>query len=272
MATIIKADGSSEPFVREKLVRSLVRSGATEDGVQDIADHIEAELSDGLSTETIYRHARTLLKDRGKTAAARYSLRRALFSLGPTGFPFERFLAHLFETRGYRTETGVVLEGHCIPHEVDLVAYGKEDCILAEAKFHARVGTKSDSQVALYSYARFLDLAETKLTSDLPRRNMLITNTKFTAMAIQYAECVGLELLSWNYPEKKTLQDYIEEAKIYPITVLQGLSTKEKRLLLEHNMVLCRDMSGHRDTLRSLGFSEDKVEDVVAESATLCGS
>ncbi len=274
-ATIIKVDGTPEPFDAGKLMRSLRRSGAQEQTARDITTHIEAEMHDGMTTNDIYRHARALLKKRQKTTAAKYSLRRALFNLGPTGFPFEHFLAELYRARGYTTRTGVVLRGTCVEHEVDLIAHNDSECIMAEAKFHSRPGVRSDLQVALYSYARFQDL-KGKHASSADRcgisKGLIITNTKFTKAAIEYATCMGMELLSWNYPREQNLQAVIEEAGIYPITTLPSLTTREKQLLLEHGIVLCRDLARHRDTLRSLGFSPRKLEQVVAEGTSLCSA
>lgn len=272
---VTKVDGNVERFDHRKLAHSLRRSGANEALVRDIVAHIEAEMSDGMSTDDIYRHARSLLKDTHKTAAIKYSLRRALFSLGPTGFPFEDFLAQLFQTQGYQTKTGVMIRGRCVEHEVDLIAYKRDHCFIAEAKFHAHPGVKSDLQVALYSHARFQDLKGMRLSQSQPCEivdSYIITNTKFTNVAIEYAKCVGIKLLSWNYPREKTLQDYIEEASIYPITALTSLSVQGKRLLLENGVVLCKDMANKRDLLRSLGFAAGKIETIIEESVNVCTS
>ncbi len=271
---IIKADGVTEPFASEKLARSLARSGASPTIVRDVVSHIETELSDGMTTEDIYRHARSLLKRTEKVAAAKYSLRRALFSLGPTGFPFEDFLARLFETRGYTTLTGTLLRGTCVEHEVDLVAHKDDHCFIAEAKFHARPGVKSDLQVALYSHARFLDLKGKMIanTGCAINEGYIITNTKFTKAAIEYANCVGLTLISWDYPKEKTLQDYIEEAGIYPITALPSLTTREKQALLAQGIVLCKDMPEKRDVLRAAGIAPKKIETIIEEGVNLCRS
>lgn len=266
-------DGSVEPFARRKLLSSLQRSGADDALAQEIADRIEAELQEGMTTGEIYRRARTLLKGHEKTAAAKYSLRRALFDLGPTGFPFEYFLARLFAEQGYTTERSVVMRGACAEHEIDLVASKHDACFIAEAKFHSRAGTRSDMQVVLYSYARFLDLAGVKPSGAHTcgvTDTYIITNTKFTRSAIAYAECVGVRLLSWNYPKEESLQDQIERAGIYPITTLPSLSMKEKRMLLEHGIVLCRDIGAQRDVLRRLGMSSKKIETISEESVNLC--
>lgn len=270
---IVKVDGSEEPFDRTKLIHSLRRSGAQDTTINTIVTHIESELSDGISTNDIYRHARALLKKSHKTAAVKYSLRRALFSLGPTGFPFEDFLGQLFQTQGYRTHVGVTIRGTCVEHEVDLLAYKKDLCFVAEAKFHSTPGMKSDLQVALYSHARFQDLKGVRFSKEQEcdiTDAYIITNTKFTTVATEYAQCVGIKLLSWNYPKDNTLQDHIEKAGVYPITALVSLSAQEKRLLLQKGIVLCKDMTEKREVLHSLGFSPKKIETVVRESVNLC--
>lgn len=270
---VTKVDGGVEPFEERKLRHSLRRSGADEQAIDDIVAEINAWIKDGTSTTEIYRRARSLLKKRHGTAAVRYSMRRALFNLGPTGFPFEDFLGQLFASQGYRTKTGVTIRGRCVEHEVDLVAYKKDHCFIAEAKFHIHPGMKSDLQVALYSHARFQDLKGMHLSPNEPCEivdSYIITNTKFTSAAMEYAQCVGIKVLSWNFPKEKTLQDHIEEAGIYPITALTTLSQQGKRMLLEHGIVLCRDMAGKRDIMRSLGFSPGKIETIIAESVNLC--
>jgi len=273
MPLITKVDGNVEQFDHKKLAHSLRRSGADESLISEIVARIESEINEGITTDDIYRRARALLKDRHRTAAVKYSLRRALFSLGPTGFPFEDFLGQLFETQGYEIKTGVILQGRCVEHEVDLIAYKAGHCFIAEAKFHAHPAMKSDLQVALYSHARFQDLKGMPSSPGHPGEivdSYIITNTKFTNVATAYAACVGVKLLSWNYPKEKTLQDHIEEAGIYPITALTTLSVEGKRFLLQNGVVLCKDMAGKRDLFRRLGFAANKVETIIKESVNLC--
>ena len=270
---IRKVDGTTEPFDERKLRRSLARSGVSDAVIDNIVSQVNARITDGATTTSIYRHARPLLKKSHKTPAVKYSLRRALFNLGPTGFPFEDFLGALFQTQGYETKTGVILKGRCVEHEVDLIAWKPDHCFIAEAKFHAKPGMKSDLQVALYSHARFEDLKGMRLSQKqacVIVDSYIITNTKFTTVAMQYAACVGVKVLSWNYPKEKTLQDHIEEAGIYPITALTSISVRDKRALLENGLILCKDMAEKRDILRALGFSPHKIETMIAESVNLC--
>ena len=273
--TITKADGSVEFFKIEKLRRSLRRAGASADEINDIVGEVSKTLYDGVQTQEIYRHAFALLRDSRPPAAARYSLRRALFNLGPTGFPFEKFLARLFQIDGYSTKTGITINGKCAPHEIDLAAYKESHSFVGEAKFHSRPGVKSDLQVAMYSYARLLDLKDSKVCADDVcgiRESWLITNTKFTSTAQHYGNCVGLKMLSWDFPKNNNLHDRIQRAGVYPVTVLQNLNSAQAETLIARDIILCRDIIEHESILRNLHLPKRKHEALLQEVRSLCGS
>ena len=272
---VTKADGTKEPFKVEKLRRSLRRSGASKQEVAYVIDAITKQLQDGMLTQEIYRKAFEILHHQELPAAARYSLRRALFGLGPTGFPFEAFLARLFETEGYQTRLNITLEGKCATHEIDIGAFKPEHSFVAEAKFHSRPGLKSDLQVSMYSYARLLDLKEQRICrADVCGIDefWLITNTKFTSSAIRYGECVGLTMLSWNYPRRNNLHDRIQRAGIYPVTVLQNLSRKQALTLIEREVLICRDIRDQPFVLKYLNLSDKQMAVVMKEVESLIGS
>jgi len=270
---VVKADGTSEVFKVEKLRRSLQRAGATNKEIENVVSKVEPILHEGIKTQEIYRIAFELLRESDMPIRARYSLRRALFGLGPTGFPFEDFLARLFATEGYTTTTRVELQGKCAMHELDVAAYNETDSFVVEAKFHSRPGVKSDLQVALYSYARLMDLKETKICSlDICKINRLlvVTNTKFTSTAEDYAECSGLELLSWDYPRNNNLHDRIQKSGLYPVTVLQSLSQSQKKALLANGVIICSDLLKKPQLLRHVHISAKKTQMVLDEAQSLC--
>ncbi len=271
--TIKKADGTSEYFKIEKLRRSLRRAGARNEEVDQIVGTIVNELYEGMKTQEIYRRAFSLLREAEGTTAARYSLRRALFGLGPSGFPFEKFLARVFQTQGYTTKTGIILEGRCAPHEIDIAAYKPDHSFIGEAKFHARPGIKTDLQVALYSYARLLDLKDRSICNEAVcgiKEFWLITNTKFTTTAEHYAECVGLRLLSWDYPKHNNLHDLIQRSRIYPITVVQSLSQSQIATLISYGAIVCQDIVENPRVLRHLHISEKRQERLLSEIKAIC--
>ncbi len=270
--TVIKADGNREPFHTDKLRSSLRRAGATESEIEDIVAQTETVLYDGITTQEIYRLAFEMLRQSDAPIRARYSLRRALFGLGPTGFPFEDFLSRLFQAEGYTTQTRVILQGHCAEHELDVAAYKNDHSFVAEAKFHASPGVKSDLQVVLYSFARLHDLRSAKIcNADICgiTELMVVTNTKFTTTAEKYAACSGLTLLSWDYPKENNLHDRIQKAKIYPISVLQSISTTQKRALIDRGVIVCSDIIDKPHLLRHAHLSPKRMEQVIAEAESL---
>lgn len=272
---ITKIDGTQEEFNPEKLRRSLKRSGATPEVVSDILNHIQGELEQGMSTSYIYRHALKILKKRLDTpAAARYSLRRAMMDLGPSGYPFEQFLAEILKQKGYTVKIGVELQGKCVAHEVDVLAYNDTELIVIEAKYHNRQSYKSDVKVPLYVHSRFLDLQGTQFDGHLKEGQKaqcwIATNTKFTHSAIQYGRCVGLNLVSWNYPDDGSVQDLIEQTGLHPLTCLTQLTKKQKDVLMRRGTVLCRSIKENPTILHKAGIKGDKTDAVLEEAQRLC--
>lgn len=265
---IIKASGERQFFDPSKLRDSLVRAKATPSVAEKITSHVAEELKEGMTTKDIYRHAFELLEREEKPVAVRYSLRKAVMDLGPSGFPFEKFVAEIFKSKGYETATDVQMLGECVPHEVDVVAWNENKLIIVEAKFHNAFGVKSDLKVALYIKARFDDLRGTTFDFGRKRKvdeSWLVTNTKFSELAIRYAECKGMLLVGWNYPKKGNLQDLIEDAGLHPITSLRSISGNEKQILLQSGIVLCKAVEEDPKLAVDSGIHLEKVKAMVKE-------
>ncbi len=270
---ILKADGNLEEFKERKLITSLKRAGAKPHEIDNIVRDIERSLEEGMRTQLIYQKAFEMLRESNDPVAAKYSLRRAVFSLGPTGFPFEDYLGKIFEAEGYKTKRRLILRGKCATHEIDLAAYSPNDSFVAEAKFHAHPGVKSDLQVALYSYARFLDLSAARICKEDTCGIIslyVITNTKFTTAATKYAECAGIKLLSWDYPKEHSLHARIEHHGLYPITALTKLNARHKQDLLQKGVILCSELIGKPQILNSIGIHGPKIDAVLHEVGMLC--
>jgi len=268
---ITKEDGTRESFDPAKLRFTLGKAGAPREVQERIVAHIERELTEGMKTRRIYAHAHALLRKEARPAAARYSMRRAVLSLGPTGFPFETFVGEIFKARGYEVHIGQIVPGNCVTHEVDIIAQKPGECVAAELKFHNALAIRSDVQVALYAEARFEDLraGRGKQSMFCIDRGMLITNTKFTSQAIAYGTCKGLAIIGWNYPREGNLHDLIEETKAHPVTALTSLSRAEKAALLERRIVLSRTLAERHDALSELGLKGPKADLVLSEIADL---
>jgi ATP cone domain/Restriction endonuclease len=270
---VVKADGTKELFDIDKLERSLKKAGASSKSVQDIIEHIKAHLKKEISTHDLYKHAFELLHKEDKPIALKYSLKRAIMELGPSGFPFEDFVAEIFRHKGYTAETGKIVRGFCVEHEVDVVAWNDEKLIMVEAKFHNELGVKSDLKIALYVKARFDDLRKMTFRYGKERQldeGWLVTNTKFTSTAIEYGSCQGgLRMIGWNYPPVGNLHDMILESKLHPLTCLLSLNGREKKYLLDKGVVLCKTILLNQDILLELGFNAPKIQKIIDEIESL---
>lgn len=272
---VAKADGEIQPFESQKLTGSLIKAGADEETAREILHKIEAALaghvrgSAPLTTREIYARAFQELRSVRRPLAARYSLKRAILEFGPSGFPFESYIAELYKSEGYEAKTDQIVQGGCVEHEVDIVLTKDGVTTYVEAKFHNSLAYKSDLKVALYVKARMEDLVA---AGHAGARGLLVTNTKFTEVAVQYAECQLLELLSWDYPQGRTLHERIERAKLYPITAITSLSRREKTALLEAKIVLCSQLLGNADVLGALGVPGHKAARILEEAGALCSS
>ncbi len=275
---VAKSDGTSEAFVAAKLRSSLKRAGATPEVAEQIERTVEKELYSGITTTEIYRRAFAHLRGHKHFAAARYSLKRAVLDFGPSGFPFEAFIAELFRAEGYHAIIDQIIQGACVEHEVDVVLSDKKPTNLnkkkdtaityVEAKFHNTLGLKTDLKTVLYVKARIDDIRAKNPEKEI--RGLVVTNTKFTERAVQYASCAGLDLLGWEYPPKGNLYDRIDVARLYPITALTTLSKGEKVALLNDKKVLCSDISADSEVLQQIGVRGKRANSVLEEVGALC--
>ena len=272
---IVKSDGTKELFDSNKLLGSLLRARASKTIAEDIVEKINKEIRENMTTSQIYDRAFDLLNNRSKRTAVKYSIRRSVLNLGPTGFPFEKYIAEIFKAKGYETRTGQMLQGKCLEHEVDMVAWNDKELIVAEIKFHNEINAKSDTKVALYVKARFDDLKSENFKIAGKNRKigraMLITNTKFTTNAKKYVQCVGtFEMICWDYPSKDNLFDLIEETQMHPMTCIPTLTKKNQQDLLKKGIVNCMSLKNKSSALKEVGVSDEKINDILENIETLC--
>lgn len=269
---VIKANGHEEAFDRSKLDASLARTGAPHTVVKQIVDDVVSSLQDGMTTAEIYKRAFRDLKKLRRSSAARYSMRKAIADLGPSGFPFEQLISQILLRKGYTTETNVIVRGGCIEHEVDVVAYNDKELIFIEAKFHNNYRIKTDSKDILYVKARFDDLrAHNEYEFGGQKRKMtdgwLVTNTKFTRSASDFAECNLMHLIGWDYPPiGENLHTMIDATNLNPMTCLTTLTSGQKKHLINENVVLVETLQKDPSKLDSLGLSESKKAEILEEA------
>ncbi|NGX85077.1 ATP cone domain-containing protein [Aequorivita sp. KMM 9714] len=270
---VIKHSGERTGFSIDKLKSSLRKSGAEEALVNEISNNVRDELYQGISTKEIYNRAFALLKKEKKGYASKYKLKKAIYELGPTGFPFEKFIAALLFYSGYKVKTGQFLHGKCVLHEVDVVARKNDQFIVVECKFHSDEGRNCNVKIPLYIHSRYRDILNNyndKNEAEKPTEGWVVTNTRFTEDALQYGKCAGLYLLSWDYPKDNGVKDRIDRLGLYPITTSTLLSQREKQFLLSRDIVLCKQLINDDFYLDHLGISENRQARILEEIKILC--
>ena len=262
MTYVIKATGEKERFSANKIRKSIMGAGGSSGLADKIVGRIEklnyGEISSVKILDTVLK---SLKKNRG--VADRYDLKRAIMQLGPSGFPFERFFAMVLKNYGYDdVKVGKVFKGRRVGHEIDISAKDRRISYMVECKYHNKWGIHTKVKIPLYVYARFLDL---KKYFDKP---WIVTNTKCTPDALNYALSVRMKITTWNYPKGKSLRELIDKKKLYPISVLKGVSLKAKEKLFESDIFLVKSLVdlGVEELVRKTGFSKNYLRKIVEEA------
>ncbi|HEB41440.1 MAG TPA: ATPase [Candidatus Dependentiae bacterium] len=269
---IRKRSGKKEEFNIKKLRLSLDKAGADSQLINQIIEKIKKQKP--CSTKAIHKLITQMLTKQSPAIAARYNLKRALMELGPAGYPFEQFVAHVFAAQGYKTMTNQIISGKCVDHEIDITATKANKHFMIECKFHNRFGLKTNVKVILSIQARFEDVRTAWEQNPEHKyefhRAWVVTNTRFTSEAIKYAECMGIKLLGWKHPENQGIGKVIDTVGLHPITALTSLTHQQKRAFIKEGFVLCRDASKHIAFLKSLGFSARQIKKLIKEAETTC--
>lgn len=271
---IIKRNGERALFDIDKLRASLKRSGADDERVASVVSELMDQLHNGITTKVIYKRAYELLNaTSASVSAGRYRVKQALKKLSTTGYPFEHFIGKLLEKQGFETTVGVVVPGKCVTHEVDVFALREGEHYMVECKFHPSKEGRCDVKNSLYVHARFLDLEKYWQLQigheNRKHQGWLITNTRFTTDAIDYATCAGLRLLSWDFPHGNALRDLIAEYRHYPISCINVLKKAEVKILADNNRVTVDDLIDDPSSLALLELSETRRKRILEEARKL---
>ena len=271
---VTKSNGEEAVFSEERFCNSLRHSGANDQQIGMVLDELRKQIYPGISTRQIYKIAYGLLRGNSRPIAARYNLKRAIMELGPSGFPFEKYVAAILANEGYRVKTGVFEMGKCVKHEVDVRAEKNNTICFVECKYHNHPGIDCDVKVSLYIHSRFNDIrnaySEKNQSRETNYEGWVVTNTRFTLDAITYGNCAGLKLLGWDYPVTNGLKDIIDRTGLFPVTCLTSLTKSDKKILLEMGIVLCREIVANPKLLKSLHISPAKQNAVLEETQKLC--
>ncbi len=239
MVSVVKHSGEVEEFDIQKVEYALIRSGTSRKLAKELAREVKDSIFDGITTSEVYKLAFKLLKKRDTTSATRFGLKLAIMRLGPTGFPFEKYVSRILREHGFKTEINQTLKGVCVDHEVDVVAEKDDVRFMVECKYHNQQGFSTGLKEALYTQARFQDLVDGGHNFNRP---WIMCNTKCSETAIKYGEYKGMKFTSWGYPPGESLQDLIEGKCLYPVTILRKVTNEMKNRLANRNLMLVQDL------------------------------
>ena len=262
MIYVTKADGSRQPFDKQKIINTCLRLQATLEQAQSIADKIEAKAYDGVPTKKILQMVFQYMKKYRPAIGYQIDLKQAIAMLRSKP-DFEIFVAKIFEALGYKVETNLIIQGRCIEHEIDVVARKNEELILVEAKHHVNHHTYSGLDVFLQLNSTLEDLREgyeSGKNNFRFTRAILVCNTKVSEHAKRYALCKGLEFIAWKFPLERGLERIIEEFKLYPITFLRGIEKEEACKLANVGIVAIKQLLDYAEEIsRKSGISKTRV-------------
>ena len=261
--SVIKADGTREEFSKWKVEKSCLRMGATKETAQAIADEIESRLYDGISTRRILQMIYNRLKKHKPVMKLQIDLRRSL-SLLRSAPDFEEYIQLLLSEHGYRIMPNQIIRGRCVEHEIDAIATKNNRTCIVEVKHHYKYHTPTSLDVSRISRAVFEDITEGHelgLNSLKIDYAMIVCNTKLSEHAKKYADCRGISHISWSSPLNHDLQTMIEEKKLYPITILKGLSATARNKLTSSGIILLKQLIERNTTQlrRQTGISRQKL-------------
>ncbi|MCK5588788.1 MAG: restriction endonuclease [Candidatus Pacebacteria bacterium] len=268
-----KYDGSMEKFNRDKLAQSIKKNGGPAEIVDEVCNYLKKENITKITTEKVYKITRDFLKKRDKSAYLKYNLPLAISRLGPEGFAFEKFVGEVFEAYDYKpVYVGKKIQGKCVIHEMDIVAYKNNKILTAELKFHNSRSKKSDLKVVLYMKARFDDIVDGGFYENKTPRQVIITNTKFTYNARNFAKCAGVEVLAWNYPESNNLYNFILKSGVHPITAISAIPQKAIGDFIKRKIVSCRGVlkNNHKELKNNFLIPKEKIPEILKEIKAVC--
>ena len=237
-------NGESQPFDRNKIIRTALRMRATPEEAEEIAQRIEEKIYSGIPTKKIMQMLFSYMRDIKPHLKRTIDLREAIGMLRSKP-DFEQFVAQLLLEEGYDVSTNQIVQGRCVEHEIDVIASKPGETIYVEVKHHDKPHTFTGIDVFLETHSVFEDLREgfkAQRHGYNFKKSMVAVNTKISEQARRYADCVGTEYLAWRAPENRGLEFLIEQKKLYPITFLRTLNAETQARLGDNGIVTVKQL------------------------------
>jgi len=266
MVSVTKFDGSKQRYMRDKVLNTSMRLGASREQAREIADEVERQLYSGMPTREILGIIRRWLRERRPRLDLRTDLRSSISMLRPKP-DFERFVRLLLHEYGYRVTPNRIVRGLCVEHEIDGIAEKDGMVFYLEVKHHSNPHTYTGLDIMKEARATFEDLVEGEESgrNDIAFSDVLVVcNTKFSDHARRYAECRGIGHMGWKAPVAGGLEVRIEEKELYPITMYRDLDRKSLETLGDLGMVLLKQllMVDRERLIRRSGLSPSELREL----------
>ncbi|MEM1569811.1 MAG: restriction endonuclease [Candidatus Bathyarchaeia archaeon] len=262
MVTVVKADGTSVLFDREKVFKTCLKLCGSTELAEKVSKRVEEQVYDGISTREILSLVFRVMSEYKPAMSYRVDLRTSL-SLLRSKPDFENFISQIFRSLGYEVKRNIIVQGFCIEHEVDALASKDGEVVYIEVKHHMNPHKYVDLDVVEKVWATILDIREgfdNGLNSMSISKPLVATNTKFTNHAYRYAKCRGINLLGWSVADGMDLEKLITEFKLYPVTILKGFDLNTLYKVIDVGCVTVKQLADSNvSKLLEAGLTEDEA-------------
>lgn len=231
-------------FDKEKVIRTCLRMGVNRSIAYEIAEEVENQSYNGITTDKILDLTFSLLRNYKPHIRYFLDLRKGL-SLMFSKPEFEKFVQILLASHGYIVSSNKLLTGKCTKHEVDGIAQKDNITYFVEAKHHQNYHSPTGLDESRIARAILEDITEGfEMGKNNLRINraMIVTNTRFSEQSKIYCKCRNILQIGWSYPPKMDLQTLIENKKVYPLSCLRSLTTNTRIRLVNSGVVLIKQL------------------------------
>ena len=245
---VTKANGTRQPFDKNKIISTCIRMGASRRAAESIAETVETRVYEGIETRKILTIIRRQLCKYVPSIRCHIDLRRALSLMKPKP-DFERFVRLLLKEQCYEVTPTRIIKGKCVEHEVDAIASKDGKTFIVEVKHHSNYHTPTGLDVGRIARAVFEDVTEgfaAGMNSLKIDGTIIVCNTKLSEHAKAYAECRGILHFGWKSPPDQGLRTIIERKKLYPLTFLKDLNVGTRRKFETAGIILLRELVKER--------------------------
>ncbi|UCD97173.1 MAG: restriction endonuclease [Candidatus Bathyarchaeota archaeon] len=270
---VSKADGTRQPFDRKKVIRTCLRMGASRTQAEEVAWKIEQRIHDGTPTKKILQMIFRYLRKHRPAVRYLICLRRGL-SLMKSKPDFERYVQKLLTAHGYKVSPSQTIQGKCVEHEVDAIAEKDGKTFLVEVKHHLNYHTPTGLDEGRIIRAVFEDVVDGYQAghNHLKVDNaMMVCNTKLSWHAKRYTDCKGIEKIGWSTPRNRSLQDLIEEKRLYPIHCLRSLTRSTREALASAGILLLQDLATRdpKNLFKQAKIERLRLNSLIREASTI---